>query len=119
MGNPFASPSLDPSTMVNLRPASTGLPMVVWVSERGDAPHDVRVEVCRDHGDTIQPNNTASVAVRPEPLLLTGNLWPADLTVVNRWITLNADAIVAYWDGAIDTAELMQWLRKLDPPITP
>jgi hypothetical protein len=29
----------------NLRPATTRLPMTVWVSERGLARHDVRVEV--------------------------------------------------------------------------
>src|SRR5207248_11731801 len=48
----------DAYTMANLRPAFTGLPMVVWVSERGNAQHDVRVKVCCIHGDKIQYNNT-------------------------------------------------------------
>ena len=29
--------------MANLYPDTTGLPMTVWVSPRGDARHDVRV----------------------------------------------------------------------------
>jgi hypothetical protein len=32
-----AQPEDDPYTMANLRPDRTGLPMVVWVSERGNA----------------------------------------------------------------------------------
>ena len=109
----------DPYTMANLRPAFTGLPMVVWVSERGNAQHDVRVKVCRIHGNAIQFNNTASVGVRPQPRLMAGNLSPPDLQAVSRWVTLNADPIVAYWDGIIDTSELMQRLRPLNPPIAP
>jgi hypothetical protein len=109
----------DPYAMANLRPATTGLPMVVWVSERGNAQHDVRVKVCCVHGTAIQPNNTASVAVRPQAHLVAGNLDQPDLQAVMRWIDLNLDPIVAYWDGMIDTAELLQRLRPLDPPIAP
>jgi hypothetical protein len=31
--------------MANLYPRTTGLPMTVWVSPRGNARHDVRVKV--------------------------------------------------------------------------
>jgi hypothetical protein len=110
----------DPYTMANLRPARTGLPMVVWVSERGNAQHDVRVKVCCVHGDKIQYNNTVSIAVRPQPRLVpVGNLPQADLDAVSRWITLNEDPIVAYWEGLIDTAELMQRLQPITPKIAP
>lgn len=105
----------DPYAMANLRPATTGLPMVVWVSERGNAPHDVRVKVCCVHGNTIQINNTASVGVRPQPHLAAGTLSAPDLQAVTRWINLNADPIVAYWDGLIDTAELLQRLQRIGP----
>lgn len=77
----------DPYTMASLRPAFTGLPMVVWVSEGGN---DVRV--CCDHG-----------------------MSHADLEAVVRWIALNEDAIIAYGDGTIDTAELVGRLRPLNP----
>jgi hypothetical protein len=33
-------------------------------------------------------------------------LSPADAQAVIRWISLNTDALVAYWEGQIDTAEL-------------
>jgi hypothetical protein len=109
----------DAFAMANLRPAFTGLPMVVWVSERGNARHDVRVKVCRVHGDTIQFDNTATVAVRPHPHLAAGTLAPEDLQAVSRWITLNTNPLLDYWQGTIDTAELLQRLWRLDPPIAP
>jgi hypothetical protein len=104
----------DAYAMANLRPIRTGLPMVVWVSERGNAQHDVRVKVCCVHGDKIQFHNTVSVAVCPQPHLVPpGRLSTADLDAVRSWIALNADPIIAYWDGIIDTVELLQRLQPL------
>ena len=60
---------LDFFLMANLRPATTGLPMVVWVSERGLARHDVRVKISTVHGPQVQYTNVATVAVRPAPRL--------------------------------------------------
>ena len=51
--------------MANLPPRLTGLPMVVWLSERGQARHDARIKVSRTHGIRIDPTNTVTVAVRP------------------------------------------------------
>jgi hypothetical protein len=105
--------------MANLRPAETGLPMVVWVSERGNARHDLRIKVSQTHGVRIDPTNTATVAVRPTARLIAGRLSPADLQAVARWVQLNRDAILDYWDSTISTAELLQRLQPLSPPIPP
>jgi hypothetical protein len=110
---------LDFFLMANLRPATTGLPMVVWVSERGLARHDVRVKVSAVHGARVQHTNMATVAVRPTPRLVAGQLSAADLQAVNQWIRLNEATLVAYWDCQIDTAELIQRLRALSPPVPP
>jgi hypothetical protein len=50
--------------IADLYPATTGLPMTVWVSPRGAAPHDVRIKVKHDpqhpdddrqHGNSRRP----------------------------------------------------------------
>jgi hypothetical protein len=105
--------------MANLSPALTGLPMVVWVSERGRARHDVRVKVHQAHGRQISIGNTATVAVRPAPRLVAGRLSPADMQAVSEWIRLNEAALVDYWDSRIYTDELIQRLQPLSPPIAP
>ena len=99
--------------MANLFPRTTGLPMTVWVSPRGNARHDVRVKVNMTYGDQMNIANTAVVGVRPTPHVIAGNLSPDDQRAVFEWISLNAAAIVEYWDGRIDTIELGQLLRRL------
>ena len=60
-----ASDADDLFEMANLFPRTTGLPMTVWVSPRGNARHDVRVKVNMTHGNQMSPANTAVVGVRP------------------------------------------------------
>jgi hypothetical protein len=99
--------------MANLYPRTTGLPMTVWVSPRGNARHDVRIKVNMAHGDQMSPANTVVVAVRPSLHVIAGNLSAADARAVFRWVTLNVAAIVSYWDGDIDMVQLAQALKPL------
>ena len=99
--------------MANLVPRTTGLPMTIWVSPRGNARHDVRVKVNIIHGDQMNIANTAVVGVRPTPHIIAGRLSSDDQRVVFEWISLNTAAIIEYWDGRIDTIELGQLLKRL------
>lgn len=101
--------------MANLFPADTGLPMVIWVSERGHARHDLRIKVNQAHGTRMLPGNLATVAVRPAPRVIAGQLSAADLRLVGQWIALNEAALVDYWEYRISTAALVGRLRKLAP----
>jgi hypothetical protein len=92
--------------MANLFPGTTGLPMTVWVSPRGGARHDVQIKANMAHGNQTNIANTAAVGVRPVPRVIVGRLAPDDERTVFQWISLNADALVAYWEGQIDTIEL-------------
>jgi len=102
-----------PFEMANLYPRDTGLPMTVWVSPKGRARHDVRIKVCMTPGDRMDPTNTAVVAVRPEPRLVTGELSPDDLARVTDWVRANAEPLVAYWDGSLSTVEFVLRLKKV------
>ena len=99
--------------MANLYPDTTGLPMTVWVSPRGTARHDVRVKANMTHGNQMNIANTAVVGVRPTPRVIAGQLSPADAQAVYQWVSLNADALVAYWEGRIDTGKLIHALKPL------
>ena len=99
--------------MANLFPDSTGLPMVIWVSERGGARHDVRVKVCETHGTRMLPGNLATVAVRPAPHQISGNLSADDMRAVCAWIKLNEAVLVDYWEYRIDTIEMGRRLKRV------
>jgi hypothetical protein len=99
--------------MANLRPKHTGLPMTVWVSHRGHARHDARVKVCRTPGDRIDIDDMAVVGIRPTPTLIEGPLDGTSLKLVKQWIALNEPVLIGYWDGELDTVEMLQTLKRL------
>ncbi len=113
---PAAADSDDIFFMTNLSPRMTGLPMAVWVSPRGNARHDVRIKVNTTHGNRMTIEDTAVVAVRPAPRVVAGRLSSEDRRVVADWIRLNYDAIIAYWDEGIDTAQMVQMLKPVPAP---
>jgi hypothetical protein len=101
-------------SMAKLSPAETGLPMAVWVTENDGYPHDVRVKVSTVHGGGGSWRAAPSVAVRPRPRLVhRGRLDEADVALVGRWIELNRDVLVDYWDGKLSLTELLARLRRL------
>lgn len=99
--------------MANVFPHRTGLPMTVWVSPRGGARHDVRIKVNMTHGNQMNAANTAAVGVRPAPHLIAGRLSPEDQQAVFEWVSINADALIAYWEGQIDTIDLGERLKPI------
>jgi hypothetical protein len=103
----------DSYEMANLYPRETGLPMTVWASPRGRARHDVRINVCRTHGDKMDPANTAVVAIRPSPRVVHGPLAQSDFAPVAAWIALNEAALIGYWNGTLGTIEFAASLRAL------
>src|SRR5215475_9009587 len=82
--------------MANLRPERTGLPFIVFISQKGGARHDVRVKVAR--AAKVRPSEMTTVALRPSVRVVRGALDPRDLALLMRWIELNKDVLIAYWD---------------------
>jgi hypothetical protein len=99
--------------MANLFLRTTGLPITVWVSPRGNARHDVRIKVNISRGDQMSPANTAVVFIRPSPRVNAGRLSSDDRQAVFEWVSLNTAPLVAYWEGEIDTIELGRLLKPL------
>ena len=99
--------------MANLYPRTTGLPVTVWVRPEGGARHEARVKVSTRPGDRMDLDETAIVALRPSPALLHGELPSKHLEPVLRWAALNEAALLDYWDGKIDTADLIGRLQRI------
>jgi len=98
--------------MSNLPPKMTGLPFVVWISPRGFARHDARVKVSAGPKAT---HDWATVSVRPEIELIHGSMRSADLELLRRWIELNRDVLVRFWEGDIEyTDEALAQIKSLE-----
>ena len=58
-------------------------------------------------------DNVAIVSVRPTPELLHGELSSADLAAVRRWIELNSERLIGYWNGDLSTREFSAALETI------
>jgi hypothetical protein len=98
--------------MANLRPERTGLPFVVFISQRGGARYDVRIKLARS--PRVRPSEMITVALRPAPRVIRGRLDAGEFALVRRWLDLNAEVLIDYWNGVIEyTEDAMDALRPL------
>jgi hypothetical protein len=91
--------------MANLSPRLTGLPFSIWISPRGDAQHAVRVMLSLR--PKMVPSEMASVTVEA-PIKEIGNerqLSDQQLKLLRRWIELNREVIVKFWNGEIECSD--------------
>jgi len=98
--------------MANLFSRHTGLPFVVWISYKGGARHDVRVKV--SPGPKVLPLEMISVAIRPHVRVVEGKMSADHLALLTRWVELNRDVLVRYWDGDIDTKDAIDAIRPIE-----
>jgi len=95
--------------MANVYPEDTGLPFVVWISPKGRARHAARVKIARTEKAT---DFIASLSIRPDVRIVAGDLPAADLDLARRWIELNRDALLDYWDGVtVQTKHVLAALK--------
>ena len=98
--------------MANLRPEHTGLPFVVFISQRGGARHDVRVKVARV--PRVRPSEMVTVALRPSVRVVRGRLDPHDLALLRQWTDINEQVLIDYWNGVIGyTEDALNALRPI------
>jgi hypothetical protein len=101
--------------MANLRPERTGLPVVVLISQRGGARHDVRMKLAR--AAKASPSEMITVAVRPAPRIIRGEMTAREFNLVKRWIELNQDVLVNCWNGVIEyTEDALAAIRPISDP---
>jgi hypothetical protein len=99
--------------MANLRPERTGLPFVVFISQKGGARHDVRVKVAR--APKVRPSEMATVALTPSLRVVRGRLDPRDLALLRQWIDINEQVLIDYWNGIIGyTEDALNTLRPIE-----
>ena len=89
--------------MASLSPKRTGLPFVVWISPKVGSSHDPCVKVSK--GPKVHLSEFITVSVRPDVRVLGGEMSARDLRLLRKWIELNRDVLVKYWDGEIEYTE--------------
>lgn len=99
-----------PFEMANLRPATTGLPFVVFVSQHGGARHGARIKI--SPLPRFDPDQAVTVTLEHPPRPLAP-VEAHELDLVRRWIELNRATLEGYWSGAIGYTEDM--IERIKP----
>jgi hypothetical protein len=89
--------------MANLRPKTTGLPFIVYISERGNARHGPRVKV--SPAPRVRLEDMASYALVPFRHVAGPHLSPAEEEQLGRWVALNKRVLLEYWDSTLAFTE--------------
>lgn len=98
--------------MANLRRERTGLPFIVFISQKDGAKHDVRVKV--SPAPKVRVDQMRSYALRPYRLVEGPGLAASDEALLQAWIERNLSVLVAYGDGGVEyTEDAIDALQRL------
>lgn len=89
--------------LANLRPDRTGLPFIVFISQRDDARHAARVKV--SPAPRVRSDQMGSYSIAPFSYRAGQALSPAEERALEAWVALNRDVLQRYWDGDIEFTE--------------
>ena len=88
------------------------LPFVVFILQDIGIIPEVRIEIARSH--RVWRSKTVKVAIRPTVRLRDGYLDAHELALLTRWVDLNRDALIKYWDGEIEsTSDVLRILKPI------
>jgi hypothetical protein len=97
--------------MANLKPSTTNLPFVVWVSQRAGARHDVRVKVAQSA--KVDPSHMGDYAIWPFAHISGPGLSANEEKLLADWIGKNRVVLVDFWNSDIEYTEDL--LEKIQP----
>ena len=89
--------------MANLRRKTTGLPFIVFISQKDEARHAARVKVSPE--PRVPPDVMSSYSISPFEWKEGPRLANADEKMLGRWIDMNARVLLDYWTGQIEYTE--------------
>lgn len=105
--------------MSNLRKQDTGLPVNVYVSSGGSVnkQHSPRIKVMRTSADKMNPNETISIILNKNITLddIVGydSIPPKIFETIRRWVHMNYETLIDYWNDEISTVEMIERLKSL------
>jgi hypothetical protein len=102
----------------NLRPRTTNLPFVVWVSQRAGARHEVRVKVAQSA--KVDPSYMGAYAaigvyaVGPFAHVSGPRLSANEEKLLAAWIGKNRKVLVDFWNADIEyTEDLIEKIQAI------
>jgi hypothetical protein len=100
--------------MVSYRENVTGLDNTVFISPKGKTRHAPHIKIAIDPPDSVDPRGEMGSIAIADGAAAAGDVPRHLLEQARRFIDLNRDVLLDYWDYKIDTDELRQRLKPID-----
>jgi hypothetical protein len=99
--------------LASFRKNVTGVDHTLWLSAKGGARHAAHIKVAIDPPHTLNhTNETASIAIH-DGSVVNGEVPPWLLSQIQKFIRLNRDMLIDYWEDRIDTFDLVRALKPI------
>jgi hypothetical protein len=99
--------------MVSYREKKTGISHTIFISQKGYARHDARIKVAINPPHNINVTSEhASVSITTGKVV-KGKVPPALLKQIQKFVDLNRDVLLDYWNAKISTDELHEQLKSI------
>lgn len=98
--------------MANLDSETTGLPMYIFCSPKGNAKHECRIKVCNTNGK-MNEDDTFSIDVHSFEIHGECRLNIDDLERVKWWIHYNKFPLLDYWKNRINTKTFLNSVKNI------
>jgi hypothetical protein len=96
--------------MVSLRASTTEIANTIFISTQGYARHTPRIKIAVDPSDALTARSkTVSMTIHDCRIIGSG-LAPHIAVQAKQFIMRNRETLLDYWDGEIDTKQLIERL---------
>jgi hypothetical protein len=96
---------------LSFRKDVTGVDNTIFISPRDNAAHGPRVKVAVDPPDSLDPRGRIATITFDGAVI--GAINPELARQVDRFIQLNREVLLAYWNYEIDANQLQQGLQSI------
>lgn len=100
--------------MVSVTKAETGVDNTIWISPKGNTRHAPRIKLAIDPPDSFDPRGETASIMIDDGKVVAGEV-PSKLgKQVRKFLDLNRDVLLEYWDYRISTKQLFERLRSIE-----
>jgi hypothetical protein len=99
--------------MVNYRKRTTGVENTIFISQRGYAKHAARIKVAVDPDSLNVLSKQASIELSTGKVVAGESPSAEVLKQIKKFIELNRNTLIDYWESRISTEELQELLKAV------
>ena len=89
------------------------MPLVIWVSEKGNANHGPRIKVSKIYGDKFNVTNSFLIEINSLKVIGdTAKIKERDINKIKEWIVINKELLLKVWNSQMYNTDFINNMKK-------